>query len=66
MMTEATLTRRSADFVSHLERFPEDLCDIRRLQRTFRLSAEEVASALDAWRGNAGNTSRQLKEQLSH
>ncbi|MBY0279175.1 hypothetical protein K2Z84_27900 [Candidatus Binatia bacterium] len=65
MITESTLMRRSADFVSHLDRFPEDLRDIRRLQRRFRLSAEEVAAALDTWRADP-DPSRQLKEMLSH
>lgn len=65
MIVESALTRRSADFLSHLHRFPEDLCDIRRLQRRFGLSSQEVAAALDAWRAGAG-ASRQLKELLSH
>lgn len=65
MITESTLTRRCADFVSHLERFPEDLRDIRRLQRRFRLSTEEVAAALDTWRAGRG-ASRQPEELLSH
>lgn len=40
----------STALILHLARFPEDLRDIRRLQRRFGLSADEVARALDAWR----------------
>jgi hypothetical protein len=58
-------TRRSADFVSHLKRYPEDLRDIRRLQRKFALSSAEVALALEAWRA-ADGASHRLKELLSH
>ncbi len=65
MTTDTTETRRSADFLSHLDRFPEDLRDIRRLQRRFGLSAAEVAAALDAWPA-ADGASRQLEEMLSH
>ena len=50
MTSQSTVARRSAALVSHLERFPEDLCDIRRLQRQFALTTVEVAAALDAWR----------------
>ena len=45
MTSESTVARRSAELVHHLERFPEDLCDIRRLQRQFALTTTEVASA---------------------
>jgi len=31
MTTEQDRTPRSADFIQHLKRFPEDLRDIRRL-----------------------------------
>lgn len=53
MNTEANATRRSAELLSHLERFPEDLLDIRRLQRRFALSAGEVARTLEAWHSGA-------------
>lgn len=65
MTTEVGDARKSAEFLSHLTRFPEDLRDIRRLQRKFGLSAAEVAIALDAWRAADGNAQR-LKELLSH
>ena len=41
--------------VLHLDRYPEDLRDIGRLQRRFGLSSIEVAQALDAWRGRSGS-----------
>ena len=65
MTTDQSTLPRSADFVRHLMRFPEDLRDIRRLQRQFGLSAAEVAVALDAWRAEESNV-RRLKESLSH
>lgn len=54
MNTEANATHRSAELLSHLERFPEDLLDIRRLQRRFALSTGEVARTLEAWHSRAG------------
>jgi hypothetical protein len=54
MNTEGNAMRRSAELLSHLERFPEDLRDIRRLQRRFALSAGEVARTLEAWHSGAG------------
>jgi hypothetical protein len=65
MTGESTLARRSAALVSHLERFPEDLRDIRRLQRRFSLTTVEVAAALDAWRGIRPEGLR-LGETLPH
>lgn len=53
MNTEVNAMRRSAELLSHLERFPEDLLDIRRLQRRFALSAGEVARTLEAWHSEA-------------
>ena len=44
---ESSSPNRSA-LIQHLVRFPEDLRDIRRLQRRFRLTAMEAARALDA------------------
>jgi hypothetical protein len=49
MTSDSTVVRRLAALVSHLERFPEDLRDIRRLQRQFAMTTAEVAAALDAW-----------------
>jgi hypothetical protein len=51
-------TVKSAAFIRHLTRFPEDLRDIRRLQRKFRLSAVESARALEAWRAGIGLNGR--------
>lgn len=65
MTSQSTVARRSAALVSHLERFPEDLCDIRRLQRQFALTTVEVAAALDAWRDMRLDSLR-LDELLSH
>lgn len=45
---ESSSPNRSA-LIRHLVRFPEDLRDIRRLQRRFRLTAIDVARALEAW-----------------
>lgn len=36
----------SAAFLQHLSRYPEDLRDIRRLRRRYRLSILEVTRAL--------------------
>jgi hypothetical protein len=65
MSTDPTTLPRSAELLRHLTRFPEDLRDIRRLQRRFGLSAAEVAVALDAWRAQESNV-RRLKDSLSH
>jgi hypothetical protein len=50
MREENSFTTESVAFIEHLVRFPEDLRDIRRLQRRFGLSVAEVAVALDCWR----------------
>jgi len=62
---DSNVARRSADFVQHLNRFPEDLRDIRRLQRRFALSSAEVAAALESWCG-VGGASPRLKELPAH
>ena len=65
MTSEANGIRRSADLLSHLDRFPEDLLDIRRLQRKFELSADEVARALEAWRDGAGGVVPRFEDSLA-
>lgn len=65
MTTEQNPTPRSAEFIRHLLQFPEDLRDIRRLQRRFGLSSAEVARALEAWRSQESGAQR-LKHALSH
>ena len=65
MTSESTVARRSAALVSHLDRFPEDLRDIRRLQRQFAMTTVEVAAALDAWRKMRPESLR-LDELLPH
>jgi hypothetical protein len=45
MTTGAGASGASA-FLQHLTRYPEDLRDIRRLRRRYRLSTLEVARAL--------------------
>jgi hypothetical protein len=65
MTTEQNGALRSADLIQHLLQFPEDLRDIRRLQRRFGLSAAEVARALEAWRSHDGGAQR-LKQVLTH
>ena len=47
MTTNESSPNRSA-LIQHLVRFPEDLRDIRRLQRRFRVTAMEAARAIDA------------------
>jgi hypothetical protein len=49
MTASAERATNSVALIHHLARFPEDLRDIRRLQRRFRLSAAEVARALEDW-----------------
>jgi hypothetical protein len=65
MTTEQNASPRAFDFIQHLLRFPEDLRDIRRLQRRFGLSANEVARALEAWRTQESGA-QALKRALSH
>jgi hypothetical protein len=48
MTTNEGRSPNSTALIQHLVRFPEDLRDIRRLQRRFRLTAMEAARALDA------------------
>ena len=49
-MTTSTRARpESLAFIRHLDRFPADLRDIRRLQRKFRLTVPEAARALSFW-----------------
>ena len=57
MTAETTSPAKLLPFIRHLDRFPEDLRDIRRLQRTFRLSAREASRALDSW-GEAARRER--------
>jgi hypothetical protein len=64
MTTEQDRTPRSADFIQHLQRFPEDLRDIRRLQRHFGLTAPEAARALELWQVQEG--AARLKRTLTH
>lgn len=58
MTSDSTVARRCAALVGHLDRFPEDLRDIRRLQRRFALTTVEVAAALEAWRDTDGGVGR--------
>ncbi len=59
-MTSESASTRSEALAHHLARFPEDLRDIRRLQRRFDLDAAQVARAIESWltsealRGPAG------------
>jgi len=65
MTTEQNSPPRTHDFIQHLVRFPEDLRDIRRLQRRFGLSSSEVARALEVW-GARESGAQALKRALSH
>jgi hypothetical protein len=49
MTTAENSSRKSDALIEHLARFPEDLRDIRRLQRRYGMTAEEVALALEGW-----------------
>lgn len=49
-MTEDNSSTKSVALIEHLVRFPEDLRDMRRLQRRFELTAAEAAVALECWR----------------
>lgn len=59
-MTSESASIRSEALAHHLARFPEDLRDIRRLQRRFDLDATQAARAIESWlssealRGPAG------------
>lgn len=65
MTTEQKATPRTRDFIQHLVRFPEDLRDIRRLQRRFGLTSSEAARALEAWVAEDGGV-QSLKRVLTH
>jgi hypothetical protein len=65
MTTEQNASPRAVDLIQHLTRFPEDLRDIRRLQRRFGLSSAEAARALEVWRAQESGASA-LKQALSH
>lgn len=65
MTTEQKATPRTRDFIQHLERFPEDLRDIRRLQRRFGLSSNEAARALETWVAEESGA-QSLKRVLTH
>lgn len=65
MTTEQNSPPRTRELIQHLARFPEDLRDIRRLQRRFGLSSNEVARALEMW-GAQESGAQALKRALSH
>ena len=50
MTEQQSRSTKSMALIEHLARFPEDLRDIRRLQRRYALSAAEVALALESLR----------------
>lgn len=50
MTEQQSRSTKSVALIEHLARFPEDLRDIRRLQRRYALSASEVAVALETLR----------------
>ncbi len=47
---ESNARSGSLALANHLMQFPEDLRDIRRLQKRFRTSPAEAARALERWR----------------
>jgi hypothetical protein len=50
MTTAQPPSSKSDALIEHLVRFPEDLRDIRRLQRRYAMTSKEVALALEGWR----------------
>ena len=50
MTAEENRSSKSLALIEHLARFPEDLRDIRRLQRRYALTTAEVALALESLR----------------
>ena len=46
-MTELSETCPEEDLIRHLQRYPADILDIRRLQRSYRVSSEALALILD-------------------
>jgi len=62
MTVEQTRSAKCIALMEHLVRFPEDLRDIRRLQRVYAMTAAEVARALESWRRatDAGDSSTPL------
>lgn len=58
-MTEDTSSStKSVALIEHLDRFPEDLRDMRRLQKRFKLTAAEAALALECWRRREETSAR--------
>jgi len=64
MTAEQNRSSKSMALIEHLARFPEDLRDIRRLQRRYALTAAEVALALESLRRVAD--SLEPAKQLPH
>lgn len=64
MTAEQNRSSKSMALIEHLVRFPEDLRDIRRLQRRYGLTAVEVALALESLRRVAD--SLEPAKQLPH
>ena len=50
MTEDNSSSTKSVALIEHLDRFPEDLRDMRRLQKRFKLTAAEAALALECWR----------------
>jgi len=46
-VTEITDTGPEGDLIRHLQRYPADILDIRRLQRSYEVSFEVIALILD-------------------
>jgi hypothetical protein len=49
MTTAQNPSRKTDALMEHLARFPEDLRDIRRLQRRYAMTTEEVSVALEGF-----------------
>jgi hypothetical protein len=64
MTTEAGASGASA-FLRHLTRYPEDLRDIRRLGRRYRLSPLDLARALARFPQPEGQVGREEAEPSS-
>jgi len=46
-VTDLSKTGPEDELIRHLQRYPADILDIRRLQRSYRVSSEALALILD-------------------
>jgi hypothetical protein len=63
-MTTGAGAPGASAFLQHLTRYPEDLRDIRRLGRRYRLSALDLARIMKRIPASELKTSREERERL--